>query len=188
MENIKKTIQESIDVKRQLMNSEAVDVLREMAERTIEALRNGKKLMLCGNGGSAADAQHIAAELSVRFKKERPGIAAIALGTNFSHTTAAGNDYGFSHIYSRQLEGLGQEGDVLIAISTSGNSDNIIKAIEVAKSRHMVTFGWTGSTGGEMAGSTDMMLRVPSHDTARIQECHILCGHIFCELIEASWS
>lgn len=188
MQSIKKTIQESIDVKRQLMNSDAIEVLQQMAERTLEALKNGGKLLLCGNGGSAADAQHIAAELSVRFTKERSGIPAIALGTNFSHTTAAGNDYGFSHIFSRQIEGLGKEADVLIAISTSGNSDNIIRAIHEAREKGMQIFGWTGSGGGEMAGQTDLMLRVPSDNTARIQECHILCGHIFCELIEDSWT
>lgn len=187
MERIKQTIQESIDVKRQLLNSAVIPTLQEMSLTILEGLQSGGRLFICGNGGSAADAQHIAAELSVRFKKERSGIPAIALGTNFSHTTAAGNDYGFDFIYSRQINGLAQKGDFLIAISTSGNSENILQAIAEGKKKGMTIFGWTGKTGGKMAGLTDAMINIPSEDTARIQECHILCGHILCELIEEKW-
>lgn len=187
MEEIKKIIQESIDVKRQVINSEIPNLLSSMSADILKALKSGGKLMICGNGGSAADAQHIAAELSVRFKKERKGIPALALATNFSHLTAAGNDYGYDAIFSRQVEGIGRPGDYLIGISTSGNSPNIINAIKTAQEMGIHTIAWTGASGGKLSGMVDAILRIPSEDTARIQECHILCGHIMCELIEKDW-
>lgn len=184
MENIKKVIQESIDVKRHLLNSEIPSILVGMAENISERMKDGGTLFVCGNGGSAADAQHFVAELSVRFKKERSSLPAIALGTNFSHLTAAGNDYGFEQVFSRQLEGIGKKSDVLLAISTSGDSENIINTIAAARHINMGVIGFTGQSGGKMNTMCDLLVKIPSQDVARIQESHILCLHILCELIE----
>jgi D-sedoheptulose 7-phosphate isomerase len=181
---IKKWVQEGIDVKRLILNSAIPASLLEISDTICESFEKGGRLFLCGNGGSAADAQHIAAELSVRFKKERPSLPAIALGTNFSHITAAANDYDFTKVFSRQLEGLGQKGDILIALSTSGNSDNIIAAINAAEEIGMKSFALTGASGGKLLAITSKTIRIPSDNVPRIQECHILCGHILCELIE----
>ena len=140
--------------------------------------------MLCGNGGSAADAQHIAAELSGRFYFDRPPLDAEALHVNASYLTAVANDYSYDVIYERMVEAKGQKGDVLIAISTSGNSPNVVKAAKKAKELGIVVIGFTGENGGELAEISDHCLKVPSNDTPRIQECHILFGHIICEIIE----
>lgn len=163
---------------------EKEDVLTEMALRCIEALRNGKKLLYCGNGGSAADSQHMAAEIVGRFQKERKGLAAVALTTDTSILTAVGNDYGYEAIFSRQIEGIGQTGDVLFAYSTSGNSKNVIEAVKMAKEMGIHTFGFLGKDGGELGKLCDISFIVPHKCTARIQEMHLLAGHIICELVE----
>ncbi len=148
------------------------------------AIKSGNKIMFFGNGGSASDAQHLATELTVRFIKNRKPIAAIALTTDTSTLTAAGNDFGFDHIFSRQIEAIGQKGDVAIAISTSGKSPNIIEALEMARSKDIVTIGMSGHDGGAMPPLCDEMLIVPSNITARIQEIHILLGHMLCGGLE----
>jgi D-sedoheptulose 7-phosphate isomerase len=155
-----------------------------IARRAEEALRQGKKILLAGNGGSAADAQHLAAELVVRLRYNRPGLAAIALTTDTSILTAVSNDYAFESIFSRQVEALGQAGDVFIGLSTSGKSMNILRALEVAREKQMITVGLTGNEAKAMAERCDMLLNVPSVETQKIQECHLLFGHIICGLIE----
>lgn len=156
------------------------------AEAVSSALRAGRKLLLCGNGGSAADAQHWAGELVSRFQYDRPGLAAIALTTDSSIMTAIGNDYGYERLFSRQVEALGVGGDVLFALSTSGRSPNILAALRAARERGMVTVGFTGEGGGEMAALCDILLRVPSASTPRIQEGHEALGHAICALVEAT--
>lgn len=152
-----------------------------------EALQNGNKIMLCGNGGSAADAQHIAAELSGRYKVERRGLAGIALTTDTSVLTAVGNDYGFDHIFDRQVEALAREGDVLIGISTSGHSKNIVRALSLARNMGCKAIGLSGRDGGVMSEFCDINIIIPSDDTPRIQEMHIMIGHIICQAIDV-WS
>lgn len=164
-----------------------MDVIQEMAWRCKSALDNGNKVLFCGNGGSAADSQHLAAELIGRFQKERRSLASIALTTDTSILTAVGNDYGFDDIFARQVEGLGRTGDVLIGISTSGNSKNVVKAVEKAKDIGMHTFAFTGEGGGRLGELCDLTLAIPSKVTARIQEMHILAGHIICELVEVEY-
>jgi len=156
----------------------------QMAEKTI---LNGKKILIFGNGGSAADAQHIAAELTGRYKKERRGLPAIALTTDTSALTAIGNDYGYSRIFERQVEALANPGDLLIGISTSGNSENVIKALELGKEIGCASIGLSGRDGGAMNRVCDLNLVIPSNDTPRIQEMHILIGHIICQAIENSF-
>ena len=159
-------------------------LIENICNSITNAFKNGRKVLLCGNGGSAADAQHIAAEFSGRFKINRPALPAEALHVNTSYLTAVGNDYGFDVIYSRMIEGIGCEGDVLIALSTSGNSTNILNAVKAAKSKSMVTIGMTGISGGDMNDHCDFMIKIPSSNTPRIQESHILVGHIICQLVE----
>lgn len=159
-------------------------VIAAIAERLTEVLRGGGKVMFCGNGGSAADSQHLAAELEGRFLIDRRPFAAVALTTNTSSLTAIGNDFGFEAVFERQVCGLGCPGDVLIAISTSGNSANVLRALQAAREIGMVTIGLTGSTGGKMAPLCDLSLRIPSPSTPRIQEMHILAGHIVCDIVE----
>ena len=149
-----------------------------------EALKNGHKILLCGNGGSAADAQHIAAELVGRYGFDRASLPSLSLTTDTSNLTAIGNDYGYDKVFSRQLEGMGQRGDLFIGISTSGNSQNIINAFEVAKQKGITTVALVGRDGGMMAKMADMAIVVPSESTPRIQESHILIGHIICDIIE----
>ena len=167
---------------------EVMNVIEEMAARCKVALATGNKILFCGNGGSAADSQHIAAELIGRFQKERRSLAAIALTTDTSILTAVGNDYGFEDFFSRQVEGLGRSGDILIGISTSGNSKNVVKAVEAARNVGMHTFAFTGESGGKLAELCDLTFAVPSKVTARIQEMHILAGHILCELVEEEYA
>ena len=154
---------------------------------TTEALKNGNKILLCGNGGSAADAQHIAAELSGRYKVERRGLPGIALTTDTSVLTAVGNDYGFDHIYERQVQALAQPGDVLIGISTSGHSKNVVRALNLARAMGCKTIGLSGRDGGVMHEFCDVNIVVPSNDTPRIQEMHIMIGHIICQGIDNSY-
>jgi len=154
----------------------------------VDALKRSKKILICGNGGSAADAQHIAAELSGRYKSERKALAGIALTTDTSALTAIGNDYGFERVFDRQVEALAQDGDVLLALSTSGNSENIIHAINRAKELGCATIGLSGKDGGAMCQLCDINIIVPSSDTPRIQEMHILIGHIFCQAIDDAFA
>ena len=158
--------------------------LYEITSLCIKALKNDKKLLLCGNGGSASDAQHIAAELSGRFYFDRPPLNAEALHVNSSFMTAVANDFGYEETYSRMIEASGKKGDVLIAISTSGNSSNIIKAVSKANELKLVTIGFTGLDGGKLNDMCDIILRAPNNDTPRVQETHILFGHIICQIIE----
>lgn len=182
---IKTSIAASIAVKQTILNDEAFLQKIEMAAQAfVAAFRAGGKVLFCGNGGSAADAQHLAAELSGRFYADRPPLYAEALHVNSSFVTAVANDYGYDEVFARMVEAAGKKGDVLVALSTSGNSPNILKAIEKAKNQGMVVVGFTGATGGKMAGLCDVLLNVPSTDTPRIQESHILIGHILCEIAE----
>ena len=158
----------------------------QAAELVVASLRSGGKVMVCGNGGSAADAQHWAAELVGRFDRDRPGLAAIALTADSSILTAVANDYGFDRAFSRQVEALGRPGDVLFALSTSGRSPNILAALAAARAARIAAVGFTGSAGGEMPSLCDICLRVPSRVTARIQEGHEVLGHAICAMVEAA--
>jgi D-sedoheptulose 7-phosphate isomerase len=182
---IKQRIATSIEVKSQLMaDADLIGRIGEMAQSMTAVFQQKGKVLFCGNGGSAADAQHIAAELSGRFYKNRPPLYAEALHVNSSFITAVANDYGYDEVYARMVEAAGVPGDMLVAISTSGHSPNIIKAIEKAKQCGMTVVGMTGTTGGAMADLCDLLINIPSTDTPRIQESHILVGHIVCELVE----
>ena len=184
-EKIKAIIKASIDTKQKIYDDASmIDTLRKIAEATAQSFKNGNKVLFCGNGGSAADAQHIAAELSGRFYSDREPLPAEALHVNSSYLTAVANDYSFDVVYSRMVKGIGKKGDVLFGISTSGNSKNIILAIEEAKKAGMITVGLTGETGGKMRDLCNYIIKVPSTDTPRIQESHIMIGHIICLLIE----
>jgi len=182
-EEIRRQLAESARVK-QAFSDALVARIAEFAQRSASAIRHGGKLVFFGNGGSAADAQHLAAELIVRLRTERPGLPAIALTTNSSVLTAAGNDYGFERIFSRQIESLVGPHDVAVALSTSGTSPNIVKGIETARGRGSFLVALTGETGGALATKVDILLDVPSRDPQRIQESHITIGHIVCSLIE----
>jgi len=184
--HIKQLFSESIQTKQTAME-QLSDTIADAVALLVEALKNGRKILACGNGGSAADAQHFAAELICRFEKERPSLPAIALTTDTSALTAISNDYNFNNIFARQISGLGLAGDILIAISTSGNSDNIIKAIEMAHSKQLSVIALTGRDGGKIAAllnDCDIEVRVPSEITARIQEVHLLTIHCFCHQID----
>lgn len=185
MANIKSLISASIAVKQQILSDERMlSEIQNVADAVTNSLKNGGKIWFCGNGGSAADAQHIAAELSGRFYIDRDPLPAEALHVNTSYLTAVANDYGYDVVYSRLLKGVAQKGDVLFAISTSGNSTNIINAIHVAHEKGVQVVGMTGESGGKMAELCTFLLNIPSKDTPRIQESHILLGHIICELVE----
>lgn len=186
MVSIENIIQTSIDVKQLILNDKVlVGRINDAAMSCVESLKNGGKIHFCGNGGSAADAQHLAAELSGRFYYDRPPLNAEALHVNTSYLTAVANDYSYDLVYARMLQASARKGDVLIGISTSGNSVNILKAIEVAKNMGVMTIAMTGEKGGQMANQCDILLNVPSQCTPRIQESHIMIGHIICEIIEA---
>lgn len=158
--------------------------IETITTKIIKAFKDGNKLLLCGNGGSASDAQHIAAELSGRFIKERKPLYAEALHVNSSYMTAVSNDYGFEYTYSRMLEAIGEKGDVLIALSTSGNSENVVNAVKMANSLGMLSVGMSGASGGKIKDLCQHNIIIPSSNTARIQEAHIIVGHIFCQIIE----
>lgn len=182
---IKDIVRSSINVKQQLLEDEVlINTVQLVTQKIVAAFSNGNKVLFCGNGGSAADAQHLAAEFSGRFYTDRNPLPSEALHCNTSYLTAVGNDYGFDVVYSRMLKGIGREGDILVGLSTSGNSVNIIKAFEQARQMGVVTIGFTGATGGEMKALSDYFVNVPSTDTPRIQECHIMLGHIVCQLVE----
>ena len=184
---IAKSIQDSIDVKSMLLKTQVL--LIEKAARIIfDCLKSGHKVLFFGNGGSASDSQHLAAEFVGRYEKERRGLSAIALTTDSSILTAVANDYGFERIFERQIEALGNPGDVAFGISTSGNSKNVLLAFTKAKALGLVTIGLSGRSGGEMNGKTDLSINIPSQNTARIQESHIMIGHILCECVDELWA
>src|SRR5829696_2154140 len=185
MEQVKNIIQSSIDVKQQILqNEELLAATIDIANKIVEALERGNRIYFCGNGGSAADAQHLAAEFSGRFYTDRKALPAEALHCNTSYLTAVANDYSYEVVYGRLIEGIANEGDVLIGLSTSGNSANIVRAFETAKEKSVTTVEFTGITGGVMKAISDYLINVPSADTPRIQESHIMIGHIICQLVE----
>jgi D-sedoheptulose 7-phosphate isomerase len=181
---IKQSITQSIELKTQLLqDAELLDNIGSVSNQLIEVFKRGNRLLIAGNGGSAADAQHIAAEFVCRFNFERPGLPAMALATNYSVITAAGNDYCFDEVFAREVEANGREGDLFIGISTSGNSTNILKAVDACKAKGISSVGLTGADGA-LQQQAERCLSVPSQQTPRIQECHILIGHILCEVVE----
>lgn len=183
---IRSVIESSIATKQKLLSDhKQLENIARAADLCIQSIRGGGKILLCGNGGSAADAQHIAAELSGRFQYDRPPLYAEALHVNTSYITAVANDYGFDQVYSRMIEAAGKAGDLLIGLSTSGRSANVVQALKKAKSIGMKTLGLTGDSAADMAPHCDLCILIPSQNTARIQEAHILIGHILCELIES---
>ena len=185
MERISEIIAASISVKEALLNDDALrSTIATCADTIAEAFTAGKRVYFCGNGGSAADAQHLAAEFTGRFYKDRKALPAEALHCNTSYLTAVANDYSYDVAYARLMSGIVNPGAILVGLSTSGNSLNIIRAFEAAKQNGMRTVAFTGLTGGQMKQACDFLLNVPSTDTPRIQECHILIGHIICELVE----
>ena len=188
MEKIKNIIQSSIDTKQLvLQNDKLLETIEKAVGVIVTAFSSGKKVYFCGNGGSAADAQHLAAEFSGRFYSDRKALPAEALHCNTSYITAVANDYGYEAVYARMIDGVGQPGDVLAGFSTSGNSGNIIRAFEAAKEKGMITIGFTGLTGGQLKATSDHLINIPSTDTPRIQESHIMVGHIICQLVEEKY-
>jgi len=182
-----KSIQESIATKQLFLDDlNNITLTKVIANHCISTFKNDGKVLLCGNGGSAADAQHIAAELSGRFNYDREPLYAEALHVNTSYITAVANDYGYDYVYSRMIKAAGKKGDVLIGISTSGNSPNVVNALIEAKKQGMITVGFTGASGGKIAEIVDICIKVPSKNTARIQEVHLLVGHVICEEIEST--
>ncbi len=187
MTSIDNIIKDSIAVKQLILNDKAlIEKINKAAEMCVESLKKGGKIHFCGNGGSASDAQHLAAELSGRFYYDRAPLNAEALHVNTSYLTAVANDYSFDMVYARMLEASAKKGDVIFAISTSGNSANILKTVEKAKEMGVTAIGMTGESGGKMKSCCDILLNVPSQCTPRIQESHIMIGHIICEIIEAT--
>lgn len=184
-EYISNQVKKSIDVKQQLLeNSEIMELIKEVALKCVEVYKNGNKTLIAGNGGSAADAQHIAGEFVSRFYFDRPGLASIALTTDTSIMTAIGNDYGYEKLFSRQVQANGVKGDMFIGISTSGNSANVLEALNESNKKGMITVGFTSEKGGKMAEMCDYCIKVPSNETPRVQEAHILIGHIICAVVE----
>ncbi len=183
---ISNCISESINTKQRILQDQSfLDKIEEAVKLVVNAFRTGNKVWFCGNGGSAADAQHLAAEFSGRFYINRKALPAEALHCNTSYLTAVANDYDYDVIYSRLIDGLGAKGDILIGLSTSGNSKNILKAFDTAKEMGITTIAFTGASGGKIKEQTNILFNVPNEDTPRIQECHILIGHIICQLVEA---
>ncbi len=181
-------IKSSVSVKQNILQDDKmIETIMKCVDLIVAAFKNGNKVLFCGNGGSAADAQHLAAEFSGRFYTDRDALPAEALHANTSYITAVANDYNFDVIYSRLVKGTGKKGDVLIGLSTSGNSKNILNAFDAAKDKEMVTIGFTGESGGLLKDKSDYLINVPSTDTPRIQESHILIGHIICELVEEKY-
>ena len=182
---INSCIKSSVENYTRVLNDKNLQAnIEKIVEFSVKAFKDDKKMLFCGNGGSASDAQHIAAELSGRFYTNRPPLYAEALHVNSSYMTAVANDFGYDETYARMLEACGRKGDILVGISTSGNSLNVVKALKKANELGLTTVGFTGSKGGEMNSICDIMIKVPSDDTPRIQEVHILVGHIICQLIE----
>ena len=185
IDKITETIQESIEVKKAILrDADLLNTIQQVADVITHCLEQHGKVLFCGNGGSAADAQHLAAEFSGRFYKDRAPLYAEALHCNSSYLTAVGNDYGYDQVYARMLRGIGHDGDVLVGISTSGNSLNILEAMKVAREKRMTVVSMTGDNGGKMKEDSDYLINIPSTDTPRIQESHITVGHIICEIVE----
>ena len=188
IDHIKKIISTSISVKQKILLDEAMlKTTQKVVEVIVKSFKEGKRVYFAGNGGSAADAQHLAAEFSGRFYADRMALPAEALHCNTSYLTAVANDYSYDEIYARLIRGIAHPGDILIGLSTSGNSGNIVKAFEVAREKQVITVGFTGETGGKMKPLSDWLFNIPSMDTPRIQESHILLGHIVCELVEKEY-
>ena len=188
MDKIRDIIKASIETKQQVLeNSDLLATIEKVVDVITLAFKNGHRVYFCGNGGSAADAQHLAAEFSGRFYADRKALPAEALHCNTSYLTAVANDYGYDVVYSRMIEGIGEAGDVLIGLSTSGNSANIIRAFDVAREKGIITIGFTGISGGQMRSASDYLINIPSLDTPRIQETHITIGHIVCQLVEEKY-
>jgi len=184
---IEKSIKDSIDTKQKILDNKALlNTVQEVADQMVSVFENDGKVLLCGNGGSAADAQHLAAELSGRFYYDRPPLFAEALHVNTSYLTAVANDYSYDEIFARLVKAKGRKGDMLFCLSTSGNSKNILRAIKVADEIGMITVGFTGESGGAMKQACEYLVNVPSNDTPRIQEAHILLGHVVCEIVEST--
>jgi len=187
-DKIRNIITDSVAVKNKLLQNEALlKTVEEVTNTIVAAFKNGNRVYFCGNGGSAADAQHLAAEFSGRFYTDRDALPAEALHVNTSYMTAVANDYSYDVVYARLIKGIANKGDVLVGLSTSGNSANIMKAFEVAREKGVITVGFTGETGGKMKELSDYLINVPSKDTPRIQESHILLGHIVCQLVEEKY-
>jgi D-sedoheptulose 7-phosphate isomerase len=185
---IKKIITASIEVKQKLLLDERmITTVQEVVDTIVKSFQSGNRIYFAGNGGSAADAQHLAAEFSGRFYTDRLALPAEALHCNTSYLTAVANDYSYDEIYARLIRGIAREGDVLVGLSTSGNSGNIVKAFEVARQKKVITVGFTGEGGGKMKPLSDFLFNIPCNDTPRIQESHILLGHIVCELVEKKY-
>ncbi len=185
---IRQIISASAEVKKEILKNDAmIGLIERIAADMVSALKNGNRIYFCGNGGSAADAQHLAAEFSGRFYIDRDALPAEALHCNTSYLTAVANDYSYDVIYARLIKGMGQQGDFLVGLSTSGNSANIVKAFEVAREKGIKTVGFTGESGGKMKELSDYLVNVPSNDTPRIQEAHIMVGHIICQLVEEQY-
>ncbi len=186
-EQIRSKLQASINLKTSLLNSkEVLETIEKITNEVIACYKHDGKVLWCGNGGSAADAQHLAAELSGRYYYDRPPLFSEALHVNTSYITAVANDYSYGEIYSRLTKAMGRKGDVLIGLSTSGNSENVVKALKVANEIGMITVGFTGEGGGKMKEHCKYLVAIPSKDTPRIQECHMLFGHTICEVVETS--
>jgi D-sedoheptulose 7-phosphate isomerase len=184
---IKSRLKASIDLKSTLLNDTTIlNTIDTIVKEVVTCYKNGGKVLWCGNGGSAADSQHLAAELSGRFYYDRPPLFSEALHVNTSYTTAVANDYSYDVIYSRLVEAMGKKGDILMGLSTSGNSGNVIKAFEKANAMGIITVGFTGQTGGKMKDLSKYLINIPSTDTPRIQECHMHLGHTICELVESA--
>ncbi len=182
---IKNEIQKTQNVINHIMKNDVIlNEIESIINCSLDALRAGKKILFAGNGGSAADSQHLAAELVSRLKFDRPALRALSLTVDTSALTAIGNDYGYKEVFARQIAALGDKGDIFFAISTSGNSENILEALKEAQKRGLITIGLTGESGGKMRNMCDHILCVPSYETPKIQECHIIIGHIICECIE----
>lgn len=187
-QEIRNIINASLEVKNNILNDHnLINVIHQVVSTTVKALKNGNRLWFCGNGGSAADAQHLAAEFSGRFYIDRKALPAEALHCNTSYLTAVANDYSYDVVYSRLIEGVGTKGDIIFGLSTSGNSKNIINAFDVSQQKGIITIGFTGATGGSMKEKANFIINVPSTDTPRIQESHIMIGHIICELVEKEY-
>ncbi|MCG6968242.1 MAG: D-sedoheptulose 7-phosphate isomerase [Gammaproteobacteria bacterium] len=185
LNDIKAQLRTSLEIKQQLLSNDSfLQLIEEVTNRCIQAFRHGNKVMFAGNGGSASDALHLAAEFVGRYEQDRSGIPALALSANTSTVTAVANDYGYEAIFQRQIQALGREGDVFFGLSTSGRSPNVVAAIQECKRLGIVTVGMTGSGGGDMLELCDYCLRIPSDNTARIQESHITVGHIICSMVE----
>ena len=187
-DSIRDIIKSSVETKQRILEDERLlNTIKSTVEVIVSAFQNKKKIYFCGNGGSAADAQHLAAEFSGKFYKDRKALPAEALHCNTSYLTAVANDYSFDDIYSRLIDGIGDKDDILVGLSTSGNSKNIIKAFETARKKEMITIGFTGDDGGKMKPVSDHLINIPSTDTPRIQESHIMVGHIICQLVEEKY-